>query len=1033
MSTRSSPPDDPVTLSATTANSPETEGLPEEFILTPDLVEDEAIRGDIVLRGAVILLATLFAWTQITSPAVLTRIRTGQELASHGFLPPRTDTFFSYTAGDRPWVNLGWLGDLLLAGWYGLGGAAALSVFSGLAAGITFWLVGRTSVRRAPTWWGSLCAGLAVLALFPLLTAGPTLMTVVGLAVCLNLIQRGTAEPTGRWWWGLSPTMLLWSNLDPHAYLGLLLIGLFMVGRLFSSNSEPSTSIKPLLVALLAGLIHPFPLGVLQAPITHTRQLHPLWLQFGGGDAGEYLYLYVPVFDAFQKFRLSWHLLAVLVLAGLSIVSLVLNRRQLSWGEVFAWLGLNLIGLTSGIDFTAVALVNAVFANLNGQRWYLANCRQEYTLNKGELFLSRAGRAVTVLALFAAAYWGLSGWMTGAAGRRVGFGFSHALSRQIEGYGKLLGEEGVDEYDNHPFHLTAAQGDILNWLGRKTFTDSRLLLFAAEGHDNLLEKQQALAASLRSPDQPLSSSEAILEWARSWQKSLDEYKITHIVVPLETADGYRLWVNLASQGMATDQGDVARFWMPAGINGPAAVLYRLELISRQHRDDYLAFLRKRGHSSIVQETFRQADAPDSPQRGVFPRGPTFYETSLLLPQPVVPNDSLVARHYMTRLGAAERPLFETVAYAHQIVRHARRGLAENPNSFESYLLLAEAYQHLWRVELSTAANRLGMDAADRRFLQTVFALHHASQCQPQSVAPHALLFPLYLEHGDYDLALLHVDRIFELTGRYSLLSRDDPNYDASYQQAKRVREQLAAALETAQSAVEQAQVGGLESSVRTALQMQCPNLALQLLEKDLTLTINSPELSLQYARLLLISGRTLDALQQFERQLSLVEGTAAAQNLQPLAALANLAADEYARAYDLWDQFGTRRLQETFNTYSGSLPMSSSLGEQVDSWPILQIMTSAQAMGQLIPDWELSRWQMAMNELETGRNQSAEKLLEEVLASNPQSLLRPQMAMYLTLLTGQSIEPFLPPEPGESLEGSRPTDRPPSPALPTGP
>ncbi|MCA9055612.1 MAG: hypothetical protein KDA75_17345, partial [Planctomycetaceae bacterium] len=172
----------------------DAEGLPEEFVLTPEFVEEEAIRGDIVLRGAVILLAALLGWTHLTSTPLLVRIRTGQELAAHGVLPPRTDAFFSYTAADRSWVNLSWLGDLLLAGLYGVGGAALLSVFCGIASGVAFWLVGRTSLPGAPTWWSSICATLAVIAVFPLLTPGPLLMTVVGLAVTGWLLQRGWTE-----------------------------------------------------------------------------------------------------------------------------------------------------------------------------------------------------------------------------------------------------------------------------------------------------------------------------------------------------------------------------------------------------------------------------------------------------------------------------------------------------------------------------------------------------------------------------------------------------------------------------------------------------------------------------------------------------------------------------------------------------------------------------------------------------------------------------------------------------------------------
>jgi hypothetical protein len=79
------------------------------------LVEDEAVRGDFMLRWSAILLAVLLGWTEVSESLTLVRIKTGEYLASHGWLPPRTDVF-SVTAAEQPWLNFSWLGDLLLSG-----------------------------------------------------------------------------------------------------------------------------------------------------------------------------------------------------------------------------------------------------------------------------------------------------------------------------------------------------------------------------------------------------------------------------------------------------------------------------------------------------------------------------------------------------------------------------------------------------------------------------------------------------------------------------------------------------------------------------------------------------------------------------------------------------------------------------------------------------------------------------------------------------------------------------------------------------
>lgn len=61
--------------------------LPEDEPLTPELVEEEAIRGDFMLRWAVICLAALMAFTCISDTKPLVLIRSGEQMRQNGFLP----------------------------------------------------------------------------------------------------------------------------------------------------------------------------------------------------------------------------------------------------------------------------------------------------------------------------------------------------------------------------------------------------------------------------------------------------------------------------------------------------------------------------------------------------------------------------------------------------------------------------------------------------------------------------------------------------------------------------------------------------------------------------------------------------------------------------------------------------------------------------------------------------------------------------------------------------------------------------------
>src|SRR5436190_760245 len=254
---------------AVQAGDPAAEGPGEEDFdeyepLTPELVEEEAIRGDFVLRWAVVLLAFLLGSTRIAETPTLVHIRTGEYLAEHGWLPPANDVF-SYTALDRPWTNLSWGFDLLAAGVYGLSSFAGLSVFKALITALAFGLVVHISRPGAPTWWGSICAGLALLAVHLRLTMQPALITLLGTAVVLWILydwRLTEGRSTKRLWW-LVPALLIWSNLDSHAYLGAVLLVLFAIGASLSGRADgdpaPSPRLWPIIgAAIAATFVHPF-------------------------------------------------------------------------------------------------------------------------------------------------------------------------------------------------------------------------------------------------------------------------------------------------------------------------------------------------------------------------------------------------------------------------------------------------------------------------------------------------------------------------------------------------------------------------------------------------------------------------------------------------------------------------------------------------------------------------------------------------------------------------------------------------------
>ena len=239
------------------------------------MVEEEAERGDFMLRWAVVLLAILLGCYGIHQTTTLLRTASGQYMASHGLLPPSSDVF-SLTATNRTWVNLGWGTDLILAGLYALPGQEiCLTLFAAVLAGLTLGLMVHISRPGLPSWWTSVMASVALLAAFPQFVAGPESVTLLGLALQLWLLHRFGLSGRSRDLWSLVGVQLLWVNLDPRAWIGLLLLLLYGIGESLGNRSNrpglASAEQRKLYWLVTGGvavacLINPFHIDALLAP-----------------------------------------------------------------------------------------------------------------------------------------------------------------------------------------------------------------------------------------------------------------------------------------------------------------------------------------------------------------------------------------------------------------------------------------------------------------------------------------------------------------------------------------------------------------------------------------------------------------------------------------------------------------------------------------------------------------------------------------------------------------------------------------------
>lgn len=992
-----------VGASSVPPEAPVDDEIQEYEPLTPELVEEEALRGDVMLQWAVVLLAVLLASTQIGETATLVHVKTGQYLASHGILPPKNDVF-SYTAADRAWLNLSWAFDLFAAGVHAIGGFVGLSLVKAVVVGAVFWVVVRITRPETPTWWGSVCAALALVACHERFAFLPTLATLAGTALVLHELfvwQQG-ARDTRRLWL-LVPLMVVWSNLDSRAFLGLATLLLFAAGETLQDarRKAPRNAAKRKQLwqvvgaCLLAVMLNPFLGQALLAPWHVYGIEYPAFREYIGGTylgtptipSGLGLLYFPLTTDAFWKHPgiADIAAIALMVVCG---AMLLVNIRRIELAQVFVYFGFVLFALAAIHELAVASLVFCVLATLGGQAWYAANCRQTYSVASSELLFSRGGRVLTVLAFSALALFGGTGRLRGSFGARTGYGLDGSLAASLDDLTQQLA--GDKSYDRRPFNFRLSQGDQLIWVGQQVFADNRVALYYATdpAHNLLAEHIQTREALL--PASGPDAAAATNQRNALWRLVFGQHEITHIVPRLDLfSPGLSDYLWLAA--LAQDE----RHWRLTSLGTTSAVLYRNDLNDPALKD----FLAGR-QVDFRDRAFRHEQEPLSP-RGGWVRPPSVYQRYLwstrrdVLPE-VQEATHLVRLASFNALPAEYRA--SPAAMAYLAIRLAQAGLSKDPDSVYGYLALGQAYQILMQIDSASGSSAI----VSLRYIQAVAAYNQALVADPDNETAHIGLIAVYRGAQRLDLWLRHVEALERLW-------RNNPRVAPEQVEAIEVEaEQLRTALAKFSEAFAELPAGDDQrlERVRFAQMRGCVLAALE--ELDAQNARMGGNLAAEQIRigLLMEAGREEEAHNAAE-MFSVAAKQAGAADFADTVARAQLPAGDYARAQELW-KAGIENAELTaLNASVVGLPWYSN----VLPWPISTIQPASNllyALPQAISQLQLT---MALALVEEGQLAKAEEQFAAALASDPETAARRLIAFYLAELTGEEVvEPFPPSE-----------------------
>lgn len=978
--------------------------------LTPEVVEDEAIRGDFMLRWAVVFLALLIGCRQIVETTTLVHVKTGQYLASHGFWPPTNDVFSS-TAGKYRWVNLSWLWDLMASGLFAVGDGIGLSLATALLVATTWWLIGKTNRVGVSSWFGSILSVLALLACHPQFSGQPETVTLFGLAATMWWLHAWrsssdatasasqlavSGKPVSLWWF--VPGFVLWSNLDNRMFLGLALLLLWgageaigkWFGRATLSAAQRKTFWKILGTCVVASCLNPFGGQSLVSAIELYAREYPAW-RFSASsnsspDETGAFSLLTP--DLWRSGVGRLPLVAGVVVLLASFASVGLNFRRASLGDVLALVGFVVFALIASHELAAASLVACVIGTLNAQQWYQSNFRQGYSIAPKELLFTRGGRAITVLAFFGLAVMAVNQSLFEEGGKRIGVGLSNSLRGMIDSYR----EATADSLDDRPFNFVPRQGDVLLWIGQKPFLDSRLSLFARPGEVDLIalhdQTRNSLvtvsnASSDSDPDRPANDRPEA-----GWQKVFDHFQLTHAMPRLVGASPksyFRLLMNPS--------------WRLTHLGAHCAVFYRQDQPSPELKQ-YL----EQHQLSLLKLAFQTKEP--SAVRIDWPRVRTSVQNWLSPPEVHVSNKVLEAENLLMHLRgmaagelAIDQPM--ALAMAHVAIRKANAGLAESVDDVEAYRILGEVYSFLLAAE-NAIEQQGGISFENRlRFYQALAAYYQAIRLAPRSVYLRDRLLELWQRHNRVDLALRELRAIDELSPVKLTDTEQDEN---ARQRRAAMRDHCESRLALLQERISPALNDG-QSPGELASQMYSAGFvleALNVLNRDQDAVKQSPELQVLQNLLRFEAGEIEEVYGVLEFE---SESNPAAWRLP--AAWTRLAHGEYDRAIELWSTHLNQTRLKTVTTILATLPIVQSpfhlLGHP-NVWPTHhgQMLVEAQR----ISDTENSAllWYTAMSQLEGGNPQLAGKTMTGLLEASPETPLRPLIRSYLLFITDELID-----------------------------
>ncbi|MEO2011584.1 MAG: hypothetical protein ABGX22_23120 [Pirellulaceae bacterium] len=433
-------------------------------------------RRDVInqlLLCAVLLCAFLLGCTPMWNFDIWQHIRTGQLILERQSVP--YVDWYSFTDSDRPWLEMHWLFQIVVAKLFAWGGINLLILTKAflqmLTVLICFWGWG----HRLPVSVKAACSLLLVICLSGRSIVRPDMVTNLLLALWLLILIRADDKP--RLFWYLPLVQIVWTNCHGLFVLGLIVGGAYYVDRIARHGANGRWWLEKLpenprlrWVSLVAALTL---LSCLANPYFYQGVTFPLIL-FGklGHDPSEE---HMSSLDVFQQVGFKFYLVTELILwllTALSFVWLACYRR-LSLMRLLLFVGFSYLGWIAARNITVFAIVASTILCRNASD--VLSLRGTTATPKSDELSRVLSSSILVVTLGLMLSVVMGGWhyVTG----RDSFGLGELKDGYIHGAAQFAGRPGMP---SRAFVFDYGQAAVFifhNSPERKVFMDGRLEVY----------------------------------------------------------------------------------------------------------------------------------------------------------------------------------------------------------------------------------------------------------------------------------------------------------------------------------------------------------------------------------------------------------------------------------------------------------------------------------------------------------------------------------------------------------------------------